>query len=225
MSVASAIEHTRLAADTTPQEIEALCREALEMRCAGVCVSACYVGLAASLLHASGVRVVTVVGFPLGANDARVDAFAAEAAAADGAEEIDMVIPIGLALASDLRAVESHVALVRKALPQSVLKVILETGFFAPLAVESLARAAVAGGADYLKTSTGFGPRGASVEDVRILAAVAASASRSVSVKASGGVRTLEQARPLLAAGATRLGTSRGVAIVAEERAAGEGAG
>lgn len=217
MSVAKAIEHTRLAADTTPKDVENACRDAISIDCAGVCIPACYVEQAAAALAGSNLRVVTVIGFPLGANGVRADAYAATVAAEQGAHEIDLVIPIGLALVGDIAAVERHVAAVRAAIPENVLKVILETAFFAPATIETLARAAVAGGADYLKTSTGFGPRGASLEDVRILSEVALAAPRPVYVKASGGIRTLTQARQMLAAGATRLGTSRGVEIAAQE--------
>lgn len=217
MSIRSTIEHTRLAADTTPGEVDALCAEAIEYGFAGVCVGLVFVPQATAALRGGSVRVVTVVGFPLGQSTMAVDAFAAARAHDEGAAEIDMVVPIGFAMAGEFGRVEAHVAAVRRAVPKAVLKVILETGFFAPPALAALAQAAVSGGADYLKTSTGFGPTGACVEDVALLARVASGAGRSVSVKASGRIRTLEQARALLEAGATRLGTSRGVDIAREE--------
>lgn len=220
MTLHSSIEHTRLAPDTTPAEVDALCDEANAHAFVGVCVGPGYVARVRQRLGASPVRIVTVVGFPLGHGDPAADAFAAARACELGAHEVDMVVPIGLAMTGDLGSVEAHVAKVRGAIPGAVLKVILETGFFAPGALETLAEACVRGGADYLKTSTGFGPRGASVEDVQLLARVAARASRRVAVKASGGIRTFEQASALLAAGAARLGTSRGVDIV---RQAGQG--
>jgi deoxyribose-phosphate aldolase len=220
MSIAASIEHTRLAADTTAVEVEALCAQAVEHGFAGVCLGPVFVPQASARLRGSAVRVVTVVGFPLGQGAPRADAFAAALARDQGAHEIDMVVPIGLAVAGELARVEDHVAAVRRAVPLAVLKVILETGFFAPARLELLARTCVAAGADYLKTSTGFGPRGASPEDVALLVRVASEAGRTVSVKASGGIRTLKEARALLEAGATRIGTSRGVDLVDEERAA-----
>jgi deoxyribose-phosphate aldolase len=221
MSIRAAIEHTRLAPDTTEKEVDVLCAEARERGFAGVCVGPLFVPRVSAQLRGSTVRVVTVVGFPLGQGAAASDAFAAARACDDGAQEIDMVIPIGLAIAGQLERVEAHVAAVRRAVSGAVLKVILETGFFAPAAIASLADVCVRAGADYLKTSTGFGPRGASVEDVAILARIAGGAGRSVGVKASGGIRSLGQARALLAAGATRLGTSRGVELAKEEDASG----
>jgi deoxyribose-phosphate aldolase len=223
MSIRTTIEHTRLAADTVPADIDLLCAEAIEHGFAGVCVGPVFVPQASAAVRGSPVRVVTVVGFPLGQGAVAADTFAAARAFDEGASEIDMVVPIGFAIAGDFGIVEAHVAAVRRAASQAVLKVILETAFFAAPALERLAQVCVAAGADFLKTSTGFGPRGASVADVELLARVAANAKRSVSVKASGGIRTLEQARGLLDAGATRLGTSRGVDIVKQEAAQGSG--
>jgi deoxyribose-phosphate aldolase len=144
-------------------------------------------------------------------------AFAAATALDDGAREIDMVIPVGLASTGEWSGVEQHIRAVRRACGHYPLKVILETGYFGVERIQRLSKLAVDCGADFLKTSTGFGPRGASVEDVALLSAVARSAGRPVSVKASGGIRSLEQARALLGAGATRIGTSQGVAIAKEE--------
>lgn len=219
MRIASTIEHTRLAADTTFQEVERLCAEALQFGFAGVCVGPCHVRLAAERLGGSAVRVVTVTGFPLGHDAPSTDARAAETAREAGAHEVDMVIPIGPALSGDLEAVGRHVREVRSAVGDAILKVILETGFFAPEATRQLAMLCVEAGADFLKTSTGFGPRGASEDDVRLLSAVAAAQSREVRVKASGGIRSLEQARLLVALGAARIGTSKGVEIAREELA------
>jgi deoxyribose-phosphate aldolase len=219
MSIARYVEHTRLAADTTRAEVESLCREALEFGFAGVCIGPCHVRSAATWLQQSNVKVITVVGFPLGHETSSTDARAAAAAVESGAHEVDMVVPIGAALMGDLEAVRRHMTEVKSALGAVTLKVILETGFFAPQAVEELARLSVDAGADFLKTSTGFGPRGASEDDVLLLANVAASAERVVGVKASGGIRSLVQARQLVAAGASRIGTSKGVDIVKEERA------
>lgn len=220
MNVLSSIEHTRLKADTTSRDVAQLCREALEFGFAGVCINPVYVPQVTSALAGSRVVVVTVVGFPLGASSARADVAEAEWAVNQGAQEVDMVIPIGLALSGDLTAVTEHVAALRRATQGAVLKVILECGFFEPTALRDVCLAAAEPGPDYLKTATGFGPRGATEEDVTLLALVAAESKRPMSVKASGGIRNLADARRMLAAGASRLGTSSGVAIASELRGA-----
>jgi deoxyribose-phosphate aldolase len=210
-AIEKSIEHTLLRATATPGEVAVLCREAREHGFHGVCVNPILVSLAARELADSSCCVVTVVAFPLGASVPAVAAAAARQAVVDGAAEIDMVIPIGLALVGDDAAVSRSVATVREAIPDHTLKVILETGHFPPERIRELGRLALAAGADFLKTSTGFGPRGASVEDVKLL--VEAGAGRA-GVKAAGGIRTAPAARAMLAAGATRIGTSAGVAIV-----------
>jgi deoxyribose-phosphate aldolase len=215
--LAPLVEHTLLRPEATPDQVDRLCDEAVLHGFFGICVAPLYVARAARRLDGSAPVVVTVVGFPLGASVPAVTAAEAHRAAADGAAELDLVIPIGLALAGDLDAVRRTVAEVREAIPDRVLKVILETGHFAPAALRALARAVLAAGPDLLKTSTGFGPRGASVEDVALLAACG---EGRVGVKASGGIRTLALARALVDAGATRLGTSSGPAIANEERVA-----
>ncbi|MFN3368954.1 MAG: deoxyribose-phosphate aldolase, partial [Thermus sp.] len=159
-------------------------------------------------------RLVTVVGFPRGYQAKEVKALEAALALAQGADEVDMVIHLGRASAGDYAYIEEEVRAVRQAAPKAVLKVILETGHFAPEALGSLAEAAIRGGADFLKTSTGFGPRGASLEDVELLVRVARGRAQ---VKAAGGIRDREAAIKLLEAGATRLGTSSGVALVKGE--------
>jgi deoxyribose-phosphate aldolase len=160
------------------------------------------------------VRIVTVVSFPLGASAPSVKAAEARRAVADGADELDMVMSIADALADDFAAVEEDVRAVRDAAPGCVLKVILETGLLDAEHMDAAARASVRAGADFVKTSTGFGPRGATVDDVtRLVRAVEGRAQ----VKASGGIRTREEALAFLAAGATRIGTSSGVAMVRAE--------
>lgn len=212
-SVVTAIEHTRLKADTTPQDVEQLCAEARQFRFAGVCVNPLYVPQVKRALAGSDVKVVTVVGFPLGASSERADCAEAAWLIEQGADEVDMVIPIGLALSGDLGAVTQRVTALRRATSGAVLKVIVECGFFDEAQLRDVCLAAAAGAPDYLKTATGFGPRGASIADVRLLADVARQTSGAMAVKASGGIRTLQDAVALMQAGATRLGTSSGVAI------------
>ena len=212
MELAPFIEHTALKATVTACQIETLCAEAIRYRFAGVCVPPSYVTLAKERLQESPQRLVTVVGFPLGSNRSSVKAAEARAAIEDGADEIDMVGHIGFATSGDWARVTSDVVAVREAMAMTVpLKVILETGYFEQSALERFAEAALSGGADFLKTSTGMGPRGASVEDVTLLSRVAAGRAQ---VKASGGIKTVEGARALVKAGASRLGTSSGTALV-----------
>ena len=213
--LAPAIEHTLLRAAATPGEIAQLCREAKQHGFRGVCVNPLLVRLAAQELVGASPCVISVVAFPLGATVPAVAAAEARQAVEDGADEIDMVIPIGLALVGDDAAVTRSVAAVREAVPEKPLKVILETGHFPAERIRSLARAVLAGAPDFLKTSTGFGPRGASVDDVKLLVEIAEGRAQ---VKAAGGIRTAAVARAMLAAGATRLGTSSGIAIVTEAR-------
>ncbi|MBE3589701.1 MAG: deoxyribose-phosphate aldolase [Firmicutes bacterium] len=213
------IEHTYLKPEGAEAEVRRLCAEALQGGLFGVCVQPAYVRAARAELGESGVRLVAVVGFPHGANLSEVKAFEAERAVADGADELDMVANLGWAAAGEWRRVERDVAAVVAAARGRPVKVILETGLLADEArVRAAARAALAGGAAFLKTSTGFGPGGATVEHVRWLREEAGSRA---GVKAAGGIRTAAQALALIAAGADRLGTSRGLDLVREWRAAG----
>ncbi|MGF1465548.1 MAG: deoxyribose-phosphate aldolase [Sandaracinaceae bacterium] len=211
MALPRTIEHTALKATTTPADVERLVDEALTHGFVGVCVSPLHVARAAARLAGRAV-VVTVAAFPLGASHPEVSAAEARRAVDDGAGEVDLVVPIGRALAGDVDGVERTVATVRRAIGAARLKVILETAYFDVDAIRALAARAVAGGADFLKTSTGFGPRGATVEDVRLLAQ---EAPEGVGVKAAGGIRDRATALTMLEAGATRIGTSSGVAIMA----------
>ncbi|PZA06745.1 MULTISPECIES: deoxyribose-phosphate aldolase [unclassified Meiothermus] len=218
MDLAPFIDHTLLKPTATPSQIETLCAEARKHKFFGVCVQPCYVQLAKELLLGSEVKVVTVVGFPLGAALSETKALEAAQTVALGADEVDMVIHLGAAKAGDWKAVEADIRAVRQAVPRQVLKAILETGYLTPAEIKKAAKAAVTAGADFLKTSTGFGPRGASLEDVQILAEVARGKAQ---VKAAGGIRDRETALAMIAAGATRLGTSSGVALLQGQAAEG----
>lgn len=221
VNLAAYIDHTLLRPEAGPREVAGLAEEAKVWAFHAVCVQPVYVELAARLLQDSGVAVCTVIDFPHGAAPTQVRTFAAREAVRLGATEIDVVMPIGLFLAGEYGRVEADLQQVvsgaREAAAGPVtVKVILETGFLSDLQKQEAARLAVAAGADFVKTSTGFGPGGARVEDVRLLAAAVSGRAR---VKASGGIRSLETALALLQAGATRLGTSSGVAIIQEWRA------
>lgn len=214
MDLAAHIDHTLLKPTATPEEILKVAEEALEYGFFGLCIPPSYVPLVRERYPHAPFRLVTVVGFPLGYQTQEVKALEAALAFAQGAQEVDMVIHLGRALAQDYAYVEEEVRAVRQAVPGAVLKVILETGHFTPKALEALAEAAIQGGADFLKTSTGFGPRGASLEDVELLVQLAQGRAQ---VKAAGGIRDPKMALKLLEAGATRLGTSSGVALVKGE--------
>jgi deoxyribose-phosphate aldolase len=213
--VRRAIEHTALAAVTTEADVARLCGEALGHGFGGVCVMPQHVATCRAGLAGSGVRVVTVVGFPLGAHRTEVKVREAELALADGAHELDVVMRVGSALAGRYAEVRDDLAAVVAvaAARGAVVKVILETGALDDGQKLSACAAALEAGAGFVKTCTGFGPGHATVHDVALLVRAAAGRAQ---VKASGGIRTLADARALLVAGATRLGTSQGVAIARE---------
>ena len=206
MDLAAHIDHTLLKPTATPEEVAKAAEEALEYGFYGLCIPPSYVAWVKARYPHAPFRLVTVVGFPLGYQEKEVKA--------RGADEVAMVLHLGRAKAGDLDYVEAEVRAVREAVPKAVLKVILETGYFSPEEIARLAEAAIRGGADFLKTSTGFGPRGASLEDVALLVRVAQGRAQ---VKAAGGIRDRETALRMLKAGASRLGTSSGVALVAGE--------
>lgn len=221
LNLAAYIDHTLLRPEAGPAEVADLAGEARDWAFHAICVQPVYTELAARLLQNSGVAVCTVIDFPHGAAPTQVRTFAAREAVRLGATEIDVVMPTGLFLAGEHGRVAADLGQVVNAArgvaagPVTV-KVILETGYLSNAQKQEAARIAVAAGADFVKTSTGFGPGGARVEDVQLL--VAAVAGRA-GVKASGGIRSLETALALLQAGAARLGTSSGVAIMREWRA------
>lgn len=214
-TIARLIDHTLLRPDATPGQVEQLCAEAGAYRFATVCVNSGYVPLGRKLLAGSGVGVCAVVGFPLGAALREAKAAEAEAAVALGADEIDMVMNLGWFKAGADEMVVSDISRVVRAVPGRAVKVIIETGLLTDAEKERATELVAAAGARFVKTSTGFGAGGATVEDVARLVRVAAG---RIEVKASGEIRDYPTARRMIEAGATRLGTSSGIAIVTEER-------
>jgi len=206
------IDHTYLKPDATSKEIEKLCDEARRYGFYSVCVNGGWVPYCVKALEGSAVKVAAVVGFPLGAGSSKAKAYEAAEAARDGATEIDMVLQIGRLLEGrhdDVRAdIRDVVEAVRG---QAIVKVIFETGFLSQEQKRIACVLSEEAGAHFVKTSTGFGPGGATVEDVELMRA---SVSPSIGVKASGGVRDYDAAVKMIVAGANRLGTSSGVAIV-----------
>jgi deoxyribose-phosphate aldolase len=210
--LASMIDHTLLKPQATRDEVVRLCEEAKRHGFASVCINPTYVSLSAQLLRLSNVKVCTVVGFPLGANRPDVKAFETEHAIADGAQEIDMVANIGAMKSGDRELVERDVRAVVDACRNIVVsKVIIEAALLNDDEKVAICRIVKAAGADFVKTSTGFGPGGATPHDVALMRAAV---GEEMGVKAAGGIRDLETAREMIAAGATRIGASASVKIV-----------
>ena len=215
--IAKIIDHTLLKPEATRDQIVQLCREAREYGFAAVCVNPCYVKLAAELLRGSSVKVCSVVGFPLGATLPEVKAYEARRAIEEGAAEIDMVINIGALKSGDLELVKRDIASVVDVCHAkgALCKVIIEAALLTDEEKVLACQLAKAAGADYVKTSTGFGPGGATVHDVALMRRTV---GLEMGVKAAGGIRSYEAARAMVEAGATRIGASAGVKIVREAR-------
>jgi deoxyribose-phosphate aldolase len=213
--LASLIDHTLLKPDATRDQIAQLCNEARQHGFASVCINPVNVKLGAKLLKGSGVPVCTVVGFPLGANSTDVKVFEAQKAILDGATEVDMVINVGALRSKDYELVKRDVGSVARACHAShaILKVIIEAALLTDEEKEIACQLTMAAGADFVKTSTGFGPGGATVEDVALMRRVVGPA---LGVKAAGGIRTYADAQKMIEAGASRIGASASVQIVEE---------
>ena len=214
-SLAQMIDHTLLKADATQDQIAQLCYEARKHGFAAVCVNPSYVKLCSQLLRGSPVHVCTVVGFPLGATSPEVKAYEAQQAIDDGATEVDMVINIGALKSKDYALLERDIASVGRTCHagRALLKVILETALLTDEEKVIACQLAKAAGADYVKTSTGFGPAGATAHDVELMRHAV---GPEMGIKAAGGIRSLEDAKAMVAAGATRIGASASVKIVQE---------
>jgi deoxyribose-phosphate aldolase len=215
--VAGMIDHTLLKVDATRADVDKLCREAAEFKFATVCVNPFWVAYAASRLRGTGVGVCSVVGFPLGATTADVKNFETRRAIFDGASEIDMVINVGALKSGDLRTVERDIEAVVEPCHQCgvISKVIIEAALLTDEEKITASTLTKAAGADFVKTSTGFGPGGATIADVALMRRVVGA---EMGVKAAGGVRDLEGLKAMVAAGATRVGASAGVKIVQESK-------
>ena len=216
--LAALIDHTALKPDATRSEIERLCAEARENLFASVCIQPHWVSLCAELLTGTPVKVCTVIGFPHGMNKPETKCFEARRAVLDGANELDMVINIGALKSRDYSTVERDIrGVVECGRPRASIKVILETAYLTDEEKVEGCALAKAAGADYVKTSTGFGPGGATVEDVALMRRVV---GPEMGVKAAGGIRDAEIARRMVEAGASRIGASASLKIVQEERGA-----
>lgn len=205
------IDHTVLKADTPLETVKRICDEAMEYGFASVCINPCHVAYCADYLKDSDVNVCTVIGFPLGANTSAVKAFETKDAIANGADEIDMVMNIGALKDKNYNLVRDDVKAVVEAANGTLVKVILETCLLTEDEIKKACELCVEAKADYVKTSTGFSTRGATIKDVQIMKAAVQGKAK---VKAAGGVRTHEDMVKIVEAGADRIGTSAGCSLV-----------
>lgn len=209
--LAAMMDHTLLKAVATPEQIRQICKEAKEIGAASVCVNPCNVELVRDELKGSCVKVCTVIGFPLGANTSEVKAFETKDAIKNGAEEVDMVINIGALLAGDTEAVYQDIKKVVEAAGETTVKVIIETCYLSDEQKKQACEASLKAGADFVKTSTGFGTGGATAHDVALMREAV---GKQMRVKASGGIHNYEEAMAVVEASADRLGVSASLAIL-----------
>lgn len=205
------IDHTILKATASSADVQKLCEEAIEHEFYSVCVNGCYVADAKHLLQGTDVKVAAVVGFPLGAMTTASKVFEAKEAIENGASEIDMVINVAKLKDGEFDYVENEIRLIKEAIGNNVLKVIIETCYLTDEEKVKACELSLVAKADFVKTSTGFGTGGATYEDVKLMKSVVGDNAR---VKASGGVRDKETAQKYVDLGAERLGTSSGIEIV-----------
>ncbi len=211
MTLSQYIDHTLLKPEATEEQITQLCQEAMEFNFYSVCVNSMYVPLCKKLLTGSSVKVCSVVGFPLGAMSSNAKAYETKLAVDQGADEIDMVLSIGALKQGLLQYVQNDIRGVVEAASGRIVKVILETSLLTEQEKKSACKASMDAQAHFVKTSTGFSTGGATVEDVKLMKLIVGSL---LEVKASGGIKNAQQAKDMIAAGASRLGTSSGVNIV-----------
>ncbi|WP_027340791.1 deoxyribose-phosphate aldolase [Halonatronum saccharophilum] len=210
--IANMIDHTVLKADTLKEDVILKCQEAKEYNFASVCINPTFVSLVNKELEGTPVKVCTVIGFPLGNNTAETKAFETKNAIKKGADEVDMVINIGAVKSEAWDVVREDIsAVVKAAEGKAIVKVIIETCYLTQEEKRKVCKIAKEVGADFVKTSTGFGSGGATVEDITLMREVV---GEKLGVKASGGVRSIEDAQAMIEAGATRIGASSGVKII-----------
>lgn len=213
MKINQYIDHTLLKATATKKDIVKLCNEAKQYNFFAVCVNGSYVSLAKKELENSNVTIASVIGFPLGAMSTETKVFEASQAIKDGATEIDMVINVGNLLDENYEAIEKEIRLIKEAIGTNILKVIFENCYLTPQLIKKVSQLAVNAGADYIKTSTGFGTGGATFEDVLLMKEAVQGKAK---IKAAGGIRDIETAQKYIEMGVKRLGTSSGVTLVTE---------
>ena len=219
MELNKLIDHTLLKATATIADIETLCKEAVEYDFYSVCVNSCYVATAKNFLAGTDIKVCSVVGFPLGAMSAKAKYFETGEALSDGADEIDMVLNVGLLKSGEVnKALDEIISLKRCVGENRVLKVILETCYLTDEEKRLACRMALDAKADFVKTSTGFGSGGATLADVKLMKECVQNKAK---IKASGGIRDYETAMQYVNLGVQRIGTSNGIAILKGEKGTG----
>ena len=211
----SYIDHTLLKPTATAEDIQQLCEEAMEYNFFAVCIHGCFVRLAKSFLKNSEVKVCTVIGFPLGAMATEAKEFEAQQAILDDADEVDMVMNIGWAKSGNFNEIKEEIALIKRSIGYKTLKVILEICYLTSEEIKLATQAAIDGNADFVKTSTGFGTGGATLEAVAEMKEIA---QDKIQIKASGGIRDFLTAKSYLDLGVTRIGTSSGISILEGEK-------
>lgn len=211
MSLSDFIDHTNLKATATPTDIEHLCNEAKTYGFYAVCVNGCHVPMVKKQLQGSPVKIAAVVGFPLGAMSTKAKVFEAKECVGNGANEIDMVINIGWLKSKMYDAVRDEIKAIKTAIGDNVLKVIIETCYLTHEEKEVACSLAVEAGADFVKTSTGFGTGGATFDDVKLMKRMVGDKAQ---IKASGGVKDKETALKYIELGVSRIGTSSGPSLV-----------
>lgn len=217
--IAAIIDQTLLQPTANLDQVQRFCEESATLGFASVCIAPCWVKVAVRAIASSGVRICTVAGFPLGFEPLELKVQAVQAALDSGADEIDYVVNLGAVKGGDYELVNAEMRAMRQAADKVIIKVILETGHLTQQEIKRLCQLAVETEIDFVKTSTGLGPTGASVADVRFLAECG---QGRIKVKAAGGIRTLQDLRKMVIAGAHRIGTSAGKEIVAEAAAGGK---
>lgn len=205
------IDHTLLKPTATKEDIIKLCGEAKAHEFFSVCVNSCYVKLAKKQLKKSKVKICSVIGFPLGAMSTKAKVYEAKKALKDGADEIDMVINIGFLKSKDYKKVGNEIKAIKKVMPKNTLKVILETCYLDESEILKASELALKANADFIKTSTGFGTGGATIDDVKLMKKIA---EDNMKIKASGGIKDSITAQKYIDLGVMRLGTSSGIEIV-----------
>ncbi|WP_024768170.1 deoxyribose-phosphate aldolase [Aquimarina macrocephali] len=211
MTLNTYIDHTLLKADATVDDIKKLCAEAKEYHFYAVCVNSYYVGLAESELMHTDVNIAAVIGFPLGATITKVKIYEAQQCIDEGANEIDMVLNIGLLKSGYYTIVEEEIRVIKKVIGERVLKVIFENCYLTDAEKKIACQLSLNAGADFIKTSTGFGTSGATLDDVKLMKN---EVQDNIQIKASGGIRDLKTAKQYIDLGVSRIGTSSGVTIV-----------
>lgn len=211
MSLEKYIDHTNLKPTATATDIETLCKEAVEHNFYTVCVNGCHVPFAKNMLRGTHVKIAAVVGFPLGAMSSKSKVLEAVDCIENGADEIDMVINVGWLKSKNYNAVRDEIKTLKKAIGDHVLKVIIETCFLSNKEKEIACTLAIEAKADYVKTSTGFGTGGATPEDVALMKRIVGNKAK---IKASGGIKTHEEALKYIELGVSRIGTSSGPSLI-----------